>query len=268
MTLTKLGLWETTNVVDLAIRRLREFEPPEGYYLAFSGGKDSVTILRLAQMAGVQFDAHYSITSVDPPELVRFIKQEHPQVNRDYPGTTMWKAIVKNGIPPSRTIRYCCRDLKEGGGKGRVVVTGIRAAESRKRKSRRMFEACYRVRKQFLHPIIDWTHADVWKFIRQEQIPYCSLYDEGFKRLGCIMCPMKHGKRMMMDAERWPTYYRAYLRAFGQMLDARRDRRTKANKFNWQTAEDVMNWWLWEPRLNEGQMRMFDSRRHHGRLHS
>ena len=67
-------LWGKRDKVQIAIERLRQFEPDEGYYLAFSGGKDSITIYRLAEMAGVQFDAHYRVTTVDPPELVKFIQ--------------------------------------------------------------------------------------------------------------------------------------------------------------------------------------------------
>ena len=52
-----------------AIKRLKTFEPPEGYFLAFSGGKDSQAVYHLAKMAGVKFDAHYSLTTVDPPRL-------------------------------------------------------------------------------------------------------------------------------------------------------------------------------------------------------
>lgn len=64
--------------VELAIKRLKAFEPPEGYYVAFSGGKDSQCVYHLCKMASVKFDAHYAITSVDPPELVQFIKKNYP----------------------------------------------------------------------------------------------------------------------------------------------------------------------------------------------
>lgn len=60
--------------VQQAIERLQLFEPEEGYYLAFSGGKDSVTVKALMDMADVKYDAHYDVTSVDPPELVQFVK--------------------------------------------------------------------------------------------------------------------------------------------------------------------------------------------------
>ena len=98
--------------VKQAIQYFKSFEPEEWYFLAFSGGKDSVVIKRLAEMAGVKFDAHYSVTSVDPPELVRFIKSM-PDVQRDIPAyadgrpITMWNLIPRKKMPPTRLIRYC-----------------------------------------------------------------------------------------------------------------------------------------------------------------
>lgn len=126
--------------VEMAIKRLQAFCPPEGYYLAFSGGKDSQCIYHLAKMAGVKFDAHYKVTSVDPPDLVRFIKTHYPDVkfehsyDKDGKPVTMWKLIPEKGIPPTRLVRYCCEELKESGGLGRFTVTGVRAAESGNRK--------------------------------------------------------------------------------------------------------------------------------------
>ena len=126
--------------VQIAIDRFKAFEPPDGYYLAFSGGKDSQCIYHLAHMAGVKFDAHYRVTSVDPPELVRFIKREYPDVSFDIPHDkdgkpiSMWNLIPKKLMPPTRLVRYCCVVLKETGGTGRIVVTGVRHAESPRRK--------------------------------------------------------------------------------------------------------------------------------------
>ena len=88
--ITENGI-ETVDKVGIAVARLREFEPPEGYYLAFSGGKDSVVIYDLAVKAGVKFDAHYSVTGVDPPELVRFIKQQYPDVKRHIQSSELFK---------------------------------------------------------------------------------------------------------------------------------------------------------------------------------
>lgn len=147
-------LFGTENKVEKAIEALKLFEPPEGYYVAFSGGKDSVCIKALCDMAGVKYDAHYRITSVDPPELVRFIKQYHPDVSMDYPryddGTvaTMWNLIPKKKMPPTRLVRYCCDVLKESGGEGRLCVTGVRWAESRNRKENQGLVTVYKQDKE------------------------------------------------------------------------------------------------------------------------
>jgi len=150
MALVEDNLFGHIDKVQIAIDRLKAFEPPEGYYLAFSGGKDSQTIYHLARMAGVKFDAHYSVTTVDPPELMKFIKKEYPDVEWEYhywPDSprynhksgkrrqiTMWNLIADHTIPPTRQARYCCSQLKETGGAGRLVVTGVRWAESTRRK--------------------------------------------------------------------------------------------------------------------------------------
>ena len=127
--------------VEIAIQRLKSFEPEEGYYVAFSGGKDSQCVYHLCKMAGVKFDAHYAITSVDPPELVRFIKQNYPDVqferqhDKDGKPITMWSLIAKKKLPPTRIARYCCEYLKEAQGVGRITVTGVRWAESSNRRN-------------------------------------------------------------------------------------------------------------------------------------
>lgn len=143
------------NKIERAIDVLKSFEPPEGYYVAFSGGKDSVVVKALCDMAGVKYDAHYRITSVDPPELVRFIKEQYPDVSMDYPryddGTvaTMWNLIPKKRMPPTRLVRYCCEVLKESGGEGRMTVTGVRWAESRNRKENQGIVTVYKDAPEF-----------------------------------------------------------------------------------------------------------------------
>ena len=198
----QLNLLTGLDKVETAIERYKTFEPPEGYYLAFSGGKDSAVIKTLADMAGVKYDAHYNVTSVDPPELVRFVKEWHPDVMFDYPRdkdgkvVTMWNLIPIKTMPPTRMVRYCCEVLKEGGGEGRFTVTGVRWAESAKRKNNRsglelggtaqrthvdpdnpdnaeLARFCPTKGKHILNPIVDWTTDEVWEFIKEYNVPYC-----------------------------------------------------------------------------------------------
>ena len=270
--------------VETAIERLRAYEPPEGYWLAFSGGKDSVVVKALADMAGVKYEAHYSNTSVDPPELVQFIKtfddvQMDSPKDKDGNRITMWNLIPKKKMPPTRVVRYCCTELKESQGKGRLTVTGVRWAESAKRKqnqgevtiidgkkelerqgyegettttklgglvlnldndeSKDIVSMCYRTRKTLLNPIIDWSNEDVWEFIHTYKTPYCELYDRGYNRLGCIGCPMS--THAAEELERYPKYKQAYLKAFERMLEARKEAGLETQ---WQTAEEVYQWWI------------------------
>ncbi|MBC8255623.1 MAG: phosphoadenosine phosphosulfate reductase family protein [Ardenticatenia bacterium] len=261
MTLVENTLFGKRDKVATAIERLRTYEPKDGYHLAFSGGKDSVTILLLAQMAGVKFDAHYNDTTVDPPELVRFIREQHPEVERHRPEMSMFQLILKVKLwPPMRQQRWCCELLKEGGGAGCVVMTGIRWEESAARNKRRMIEACFKDgSKTYLHPIIDWTSDDVWQFIRRENVPYCSLYDEGFERLGCILCPMEcNPANIQMQMDRWPKFVRAYVNTFDKLIRVRAER-GKSTTFK--TGQDVFDWWIDRrkcTRHSEAQMVLFE----------
>ena len=227
---------------DVSIDFLREMCPPEGYYVAFSGGKDSVVILDLVNRAGVAHDSHYNITCVDPPELVQFIKREHPEVERHPPTKSMWTLIQREGLP-TRQMRHCCRHLKERGGIGRVVVTGIRAQESVARKTRGPVERSRRhASKTFVHPILNWRGGDVWQYIRERNIPYCHLYDEGFRRLGCVVCPFN--REVARGMRRWPKLFAAARRALQRGWDDPTVGAYSKARTKFPDAEAFWEWWL------------------------
>lgn len=121
-----------------AIEALKTFEPEEGYYLCYSGGKDSDVIRILASLAGVKHDIVHNLTTVDAPETMQYIKSiDNIIINKaryaNGKHKTMWNLIPARGMPPMRQMRYCCEELKEQGGKGRLKITGVRAAESKAR---------------------------------------------------------------------------------------------------------------------------------------
>lgn len=225
--------------VAMAIERMKAFEPEDGYYLAYSGGKDSDTILALAKMAGVQFDAHFN-RAMEPPEVIYHIRK-HPEVSVHLPKETLWKMIVRKRMPPTRLVRYCCELLKEGNGSGRLVMTGIRAEESHQRSRRNMSEKCYKDTSiTYLHPIIDWAEEDVWEFLKGNNIEYCSLYDEGIKRVGCVMCPYGDQKS---QAKRWPKIAEAWHRAILRCFDAA-DAAGLTARARFKDGEEMWQWWL------------------------
>lgn len=279
--------------IQASIERLKAFEPADGYLLAFSGGKDSVVLKALADLANVKYEAQYNVTGIDPPELVRFIKKYHPDVNWSIPRypdgkrVTMWNLIRKKQYPPTRIQRYCCEYLKEVAGKGRKVLTGVRWAESGNRaknhgavtlpdarpkeapdgfektprggiilnndndEARRMLETCYAKQKVMVNPIVDWTDEDVWEFIHSRNIPYCELYDQGWKRLGCIGCPMA-GKFRKRELDAYPRYKALWIKAFDDMQQIRKASGKKMlleDKLDNPTGKDVFDWWTEEKEL-------------------
>ncbi len=251
-------LFGVENKTDIAIERLKMYEPAEGYYLAFSGGKDSIVIKRLADMSGVKYDAHHSLTTIDPPDLIYYMRKYHSDVQIDHPATPFLKRLVKNGFP-LRQQRWCCEEYKERGGSGRLVMTGVRAAESSARRRRAMVEHCFKDRhKKYLHVIIDWSDDEVWQFIGEQELPYCKLYDEGWKRIGCLMCPMA-SKQRLKAAKRYPWYVKRFIKAFEELY-ANRKTQGKTSVDRWQSGEEMFWWWLNEDRkaADPDQLMMFE----------
>jgi phosphoadenosine phosphosulfate reductase len=174
-----------------------------------SGGKDSSVVKELALRSGIPFEIMHNHTTADAPETVRFVRQEAKRfedlgikytINMQmYKGkrTSMWSLIPQKLMPPTRLVRYCCAVLKETGGAGRFIATGVRWAESASRKNSRgiyekngdpehriilnndnddrrmLFENCRLKSKRTVNPIIDWTDDDVWSFLTDECAPPC-----------------------------------------------------------------------------------------------
>jgi phosphoadenosine phosphosulfate reductase len=231
-----------------------------GYFLAFSAGKDSQALYHIAEIAGVKFDAHMNLTSVDPPEVIRFVKQAYPEVDLIKPKKSIYQLAIEKQILPTMRVRWCCAEYKETSGAGRVTLIGIRHQESARRAKRNEVEInnrkfsgtlegldeyrqelkAKRARRKskkdgvnitnadqeqtlgcisgkesiLISPIIHWTEEDVWEFLNKVmEVPHCSLYDEGWHRLGCIGCPMSSRKQKIVENQRYPHVKRNWIKA-------------------------------------------------------
>jgi phosphoadenosine phosphosulfate reductase len=258
--------------VEKAIGNFREYEPEalrrdrvNGYYLCDSYGKDSGVILHLAKRSGVRFVAHHNLTTLDPPELIRFGREHHPDTVVHRPAVPLLARLAEstNG-PPTRIKRWCCAEYKERGGNARVKVFGVRAAESARRRNQwRIWTPHRETDSWILNPILYWTDEDVWTYTRQECIPYCGLYDDGKKRLGCIGCPMA-GDGRRDDFRRWPRYEAAWKRAFVRFWERMHDTpRNDGGERYWarfESPDEMWRWWmeeLPEPEEDDCQMGLF-----------
>ena len=247
--------------------------------ITYSGGKDSDVLLHLAEKSNIQFEVLHSLTTADAPETVRHVRDTFRRleekgvkctvdkhVQPDGSRVTMWNLIPRKLMPPTRLARYCCAELKEGGGKGRFIATGVRWAESTARENnhgtlevitskrsnklivandnaenRRLFETCQMKGKRVVNPIIDWKNDDVLDYAAAEKIRMNPLYCEGFRRVGCIGCPMA-SKTRIMEFARYPKFKAAYIRAFDKMLARRIAKRKDVH--SWRSGVDVFHWWM------------------------
>ncbi len=123
-----------------AERLAKFYDREDGFYLAFSGGKDSQALIHIAQLAGVQYRAHFSPTSVDPPPVIRFIRTHYPEVVFKKVEKSIYAVAVEKGILPTQNVRWCCKEFKESAGAGKVTLIGIRKAESTRRAKRNEVE--------------------------------------------------------------------------------------------------------------------------------
>lgn len=214
----------------------------EPLVVAFSGGKDSQTVYHLAEAAGVDFEAVYSATTIDPPEVVRFIRKHYPMVHFHVPEVSFWQLVEKKRMLPSRLVRYCCAVLKEATSPGRVTLTGVRREESAKRAKRQVlainqkprqfdeFERSDKIdvqcfgngkEKITVNPILDWTETDVWEYLNNVvNVPHCELYDQGRRRVGCLFCPMKNHKEIVDDMQRYPHQFNRLKKTVAKIAEA------------------------------------------------
>lgn len=252
----------SVDLIRKAERMALRLDPKNGFYNTFSGGKDSQCLYHLVKLAGVKAKTHMSLTSVDPPEVIRFVKAQYPDVELIKPKMSIYDMAKKKHILPTRKFRWCCAEYKEVSGVGKVTLIGVRKEESARRakkeevsvsskgkRNEQTFDqwseheeqmvACVGGKDKILvSPIIYWTEKDVWEFLNANNIPHCKLYDEGYRRIGCICCPMSNYKSKLRDIERFPHVKRKWLETIQHLIDNGYMNR------NFSDAETGFRWWI------------------------
>ena len=236
----------------------------EGYMVGYSGGKDSECLLALYKLSGVKGRPYMSLTSVDPPEVVKYVRQVHPEVQLIRPKKNIFVAATEKGCVPTMLRRWCCAEYKEAVGAGHVVMVGVRRAESVRRARRKEISVTghkdedttldqFVARREREHvcidgkdkivlsPMLEWTEADVWDFIGKMGLPHCPLYDRGRHRIGCILCPMSSYANKLRDCKEYPYVKTGWLKVL-QYIREQREAKGKKNMLS--SAEEDFAWWI------------------------
>jgi phosphoadenosine phosphosulfate reductase len=246
----------------------------KGYYLAFSGGKDSQAIYQLAKESGVKFDAHYSVTTLDAPANVYFIRKNYPDAIFEHPEMNFFSLIKRKKMFPTMIARFCCAYLKEGGGAGRCVILGVRAEESVKRRNYKEVEKEYKSLKGLerererererdgvvelkkmeavsfqcvsgndrikVSPILQWSIKEVLMYLDDRGIELNPLY-KTHNRVGCMFCPYASERDSIQYAKEYPGYVKKIEQTAQWLID----NTPYGNKCRPFTAKEVTDWYLY-----------------------
>ena len=261
--------------VDYSIDLIRRAEStalryrPEGFFVAFSGGKDSQVLLDLVKRAEVRYTAQYNLTTLDPPENVHFIKEHYPTVEIVRPEKSFIQICRHHQMLPTQWTRFCCKELKESTNEHAVTLTGIRRSESARRSTRQeVFLQTRRRHPEFtegtfdqfsrhqettveclrgkdkltVNPLLEWNERDIWDYIHEFALPINPLYNKGYSRVGCLFCPMANIKNIRREAHDYPKYYKAMLRLIHRI---RAEKFSESNPDVWGDCTDEEVFWYW-----------------------
>lgn len=231
------------NLIEKAIKIIRENEPEKGYYLAFSGGKDSIVLYDLAKKSGVKFKAVYHNTTIDPPHLRMFIRRNYPDVEWLNPRLDFYALIKKYGFLPTVFQRFCCRILKEEGIKEGVLLLGVRRSESPKRFNYNFVEEGNNGKKvKLVMPLLEWDDNDVWDYIKSNSLKYCELYDMGKKRIGCLFCALEGKEDLEIDKRLYPRMWERFVKHVREVYEMNKNRLKVYEYF--ESFEEYFDWWM------------------------
>ena len=195
------------------------------FYVAFSGGKDSVVALDLVQRALPHncFKVLFGDTGMEFPdtyETVEKIKQicaeekiEFLQAKSKLKPENTWQIFG----PPAVTIRWCCsvhkttpqimqlREVLQKPDFTGMAFTGVRGDESLSRSEYDAISYGGKHSGQYsCHPILEWNTAEHFLYIYENGLTFNNAYKKGNTRAGCLVCPMSQGKHDYMKYKNYP----------------------------------------------------------------
>ena len=174
--------------------------------VAFSGGKDSLaTLLLVLKALGPKIKIIFIDTGIEFPETVKYTLKVLQQLGlennvlvRTVNGNVFWQTVEKFG-PPGRDYRICCKTnklgpttqlIKENFPNGCLTFIGQRKYESERRsKEPKIWRNPWVPGQIGASPIHNWTALQTWLYIFDACTPYNPLYETGFFRIGCWVCP-------------------------------------------------------------------------------
>ena len=201
-------------------------------------------IKSLCDEAGVKYEAIYRVTTIDPPPLIGFIREHHPEVKWERSRKGPFLSRLKVRGFPLRQQRWCCEEFKHPAPRNRTTVVGVRGLESTARREN-WAEVMGDAPPEKVCPIYTWSDDDVWHYIHDRDLPYCSLYDDGWKRIGCLFCPFESGGNKLDQTKRFPAFTKAFIRAF-ERLHAHRKSQGRGSVDRWRNGEEMFWWWIRE----------------------
>lgn len=176
----------------------------ESVRVAWTGGKDSTVVLFLWRTVVL----HLGVGPVRAINLDTGVKFDEIISFRDRLALE-WGVDVHvarpdveiKGYPLAENAVTCCRDLKVEPLRKAIVeigtkylLTGIRRDEHPDRAGRKPLEERLDPDHVMVNPILDWTETDIWAFHARFDLPFCELYDLGYRSLGCRPCTAKPGQ--------------------------------------------------------------------------
>lgn len=247
----------TKRKIEDSVKLIQQYEQEAdkygGFHTAYSGGKDSEVLLWLMNLSGVKHMPFHNVTTIDPPENIRFIRKTHPEVQIITPPLNFFQLVEKQGYLPDMQHRFCCRKLKEDTFKG-FVATGVRHDESQTRAN--YIPVCFnskntseqktyspakmrKNRKVHFRPMLQFQENEIWEIIEEQNLTLNPIY-ESYGRVGCMFCPYKNKKEMLYSAKSYPKYFKLLLRTISNIMQ----NKNYMSEFKNATPLSIFLWWI------------------------